>query len=326
MNILVTGAGGQLGKEIKKRVNSLADTKNNYIFATRNELDITDDKKIAKFITDNNIKIIVNCAAYTNVNAAQDKKNQDTAFEINAVAPMTMARECRKHNTTLIHVSTDYVFNPSWKNNQPLKALRASTINGAQARHNFYGYSKLEGERAIENSGCKYIIIRTSWVYSVEGENFVKKMFNRSMEGSQSSVVVDQVGAPTSATDLASFIVGIIENDMYKKCGTYNYSAEGTASWYDIARAVYEYAGKNPELVLPAYDGDFDSAVWRPGYSVFYLRPTKETFGWQIPYWRDSVRKVVEELRGRYYASILEAQNDEYNYGHNVDHKKKDEE
>ena len=308
MNILVTGANGQLGKEIKKTVdnyigNGHADhdssEKNYYIFADRDELDITDAEAVNKYIREHFINVIINCAAYTDVNKAQT--DRDTAYNVNAIGPMNLALAAKEVGAVLIHISTDYVF--GGKYNRPLRPITREDPDfvPADREKNFYGYSKLIGEELIMESGFKnYLIFRTSWLYSTEGNNFVKKMFEKAWNNKVSLVVADQVGSPTNAFNLAQFLVHIIEeNSVYNRFlnqyGVYNFADNGVASWYDVAKTVYGVIGKDA-MVKYCDSGYYESPVQRPYYSVLDLQKTENNFLFGTKYWRDEVERVVREL------------------------------
>lgn len=284
MNILVTGANGQLGTCIRLASESKND---NYIFTDIAELDITDSNSVAKFISDNNVDLIINCAAYTNVDKAEDEPL--IAEKINAGAVKILSEEIKKRNGWIIHVSTDYVFGGNL-NNTPCSEEQQPNPTGV------YGLSKLHGEEAIKESGCNGIIIRTSWLYSEYGKNFVKTMLDLTSRLPQLNVVFDQCGTPTYAQDLADSIVDIIDTRKFiNKAGTYHYSNEGVTSWFDFARLIGQLAGNQAE-VNPCHSNEFPSKVTRPPYSVLDKTKFKGTFEIKIPYWTDSLKKCVENL------------------------------
>ena len=339
MNILVTGAGGQLGKEIRKVVDRIGNghadhnssEKNYYIFAGHEDLDITNEDAVAKYVKEHFINVIVNCAAYTNVDKAQT--DRDNAYDVNAKGPMNLAIAANLIGAVLIHISTDYVFGGKYDTPIPPMSQMDEGFIPVERDDCFYGFSKLVGEDLIEHSGCKYLIFRTSWLYSPEGKNFVKTMFNRGATNSMSKVVMDQVGSPTSATDLAEFIVRIIErnnaeNRYLSKQGIYNFCNGGVASWYDVARAVYEINFRNENLVSPCTSEEFETPVKRPNYSVLDFRKTSETFDEEQKYWLDSLKEVTGVLNAelKKQNEALEVANSEWEYGHNVCIREKEEE
>ena len=310
MNILVTGANGQLGNEMRIVA---ADSADNYIFSDINQvegvetayLDITDFDAVQAFVSDNNIEAIINCAAYTNVDAAET--NESLAETLNAKAPENLARAIKAVGGLLIHISTDYVFGKE-AYNTPCKEDQTGTPTGV------YGLTKLHGEEAIKRVDCNYIIIRTSWLYSEFGKNFCKTMLNLTATKPELKVVFDQVGTPTYALDLAKAIVAIIEDykkthnsqltahssrltARYPKTGIYHYSNEGVCSWYDFATMIAEYAGNTDCKIRPCHSNEFPSTVVRPSYSVLDKTKIKETFEIEIPYWTISLKKCLERLR-----------------------------
>ena len=302
MNILVTGANGQLGNEMRIVA---ADSADNYIFSDINRvegvetahLDITDFDAVQAFVSDNNIDAVINCAAYTNVDAAET--NESLAETLNAKAPENLARAIKAVGGLLIHISTDYVFGKE-AYNTPCKEDQTGTPTGV------YGLTKLHGEEAIKRVDCNYIIIRTSWLYSEFGKNFCKTMLNLTATKPELKVVFDQVGTPTYALDLAKAIVAIIEdyktNSMlnahsYPKTGIYHYSNEGVCSWYDFATMIAEYAGNTDCKISPCHSNEFPSPVVRPSYSVLDKTKIKETFDIEIPYWTTSLKKCLGRLR-----------------------------
>ena len=308
MNILVTGANGQLGNEMRIVA---ADSADNYIFSDINRvegietayLDITDFDAVQAFVSDNNINAIINCAAYTNVDAAET--NEALAETLNAKAPENLARAIKTVGGLLIHISTDYVFGKE-AYNTPCKEDQTGTPTGV------YGLTKLHGEEAIKKTDCNYIIIRTSWLYSEFGKNFCKTMLNLTATKPELKVVFDQVGTPTYALDLAKAIEAIIEDyktsskfnahssmltARYPKTGIYHYSNEGVCSWYDFATMIAEYAGNTDCKIRPCHSNEFPSPVVRPSYSVLDKTKIKETFGIEIPYWVESLKKCLGRLR-----------------------------
>ncbi len=281
--ILVTGANGQLGNEMQRVAKSSSDK---YIFTDVVELDITDYDAISMMVADEKVDVIVNCAAYTNVDKAED----DEAFAnlLNNTAAGYLAKAAKENNATLIHVSTDYVFDGS--------AHIPYTEDYETAPIGVYGVTKLAGEKAVAESGCNYIIIRTSWLYSQWGGNFVKTMQRLTAERDTLTVIFDQVGTPTHAGDLADTIGAIIATDQLDKSGTYHFSNEGVCSWFDFAQAIAEKSGNNCNI-KPIHSHEFPAKVTRPHYSVLDKTKIKETFGIEIPYWTVSLDKCINELK-----------------------------
>lgn len=285
MNILVTGANGQLGRSVRKESESSRD---NYIFTDVQELDITDPEAVRNFVKENDVEVIVNCAAYTNVDAAED--NEDLAMKINGEAPGILAQTMKETGGSLIHISTDYVFGGAGKNT-PLKEDQQPSPNGA------YGRTKLKGEEEIKDSGVSAIILRTAWLYSDFGNNFVEKILSLLESRDSIRVVFDQCGTPTYATDLAKAIVDLIEGRKIKgNEGIYHFSNEGVCSWYDFAHAGARLAGLEGKEILPCHSSEFPSKVVRPSYSVLDKTKYKETFGKSVPHWHDSL-KIWNEKR-----------------------------
>jgi dTDP-4-dehydrorhamnose reductase len=283
--ILVTGSNGQLGSEIRELTKN--DGTNVYFYTDVSELDITDKSAVNKFIENHQIDIVVNCAAYTQVDKAEEEEK--TAFLINATAPGNLAEACKKYDATLFHISTDYVFDGS--NNVPYIETESTSPLGV------YGRSKLEGEEFIQQSGCNYLIIRTSWLYSSFGNNFVKTIARLSSEKDELKVVFDQIGTPTYARDLATVIFAIIQNDQFKdRKGVYHYSNEGVCSWYDFAKAINDLFGNNCNII-PCHSDEFPAKVPRPHYSVLDKTNIKNDFSIEIGYWKDSLCKCVELLK-----------------------------
>lgn len=291
MNILVTGANGQLGSEMRiVSANSAHDT---YIFTDINEvegvetinLDITDIDAIRSIVNANNVKCIVNCAAYTNVDGAED--GIDICRKLNADAPRNLAIVMKEVDGLLVHISTDYVFGAD-PYNTPCKETQKGTPSGV------YGLTKLEGEKAIIESGCQHIIIRTAWLYSEFGKNFVKTMLMLTETKPQLKVVFDQCGTPTYALDLARLIFDILENSKFEgNTGIYHYSNEGVCSWYDFTMMIARMAKHDKCEILPCHSDEFPSKVTRPSYSVLDKTKIKETFGLRIPYWVDSLEECL---------------------------------
>ncbi len=281
--ILVTGANGQLGNEMRRVAESSSDR---YIFTDVEELDITDYSAISKMVSENGVDVIVNCAAYTNVDKAEDDETFANLLNNRSVGYLAMAAKVA--DATLIHVSTDYVFDGSahipYMEDQPTAPIGV------------YGKTKLAGERSVMESGCNYIIIRTSWLYSKWGGNFVKTMQRLTWERDTLSVIFDQVGTPTYAGDLADAIGGIISTDQLSKSGTYHYSNEGVCSWYDFANIIAEKSGNECDII-PIHSDEFPAKVTRPHYSVLDKTKFKATFGMKIPYWMESLTKCINELK-----------------------------
>lgn len=293
MVILVTGANGQLGNEMRIVSKGSKDT---YIFTDVVEvegmettiLDITDLDAIRKMVKEHGIKAIVNCAAYTNVDKAETDK--DFCEVLNAKAPENLAVAMREVKGLLVHISTDYVFGGD-PYNTPCREDQKGTPTGV------YGLTKLHGEQNIQESGVDYLIFRTAWLYSEFGKNFVKTMLNLTATRPQLKVVSDQVGTPTYAYDLAKAIFDIVENRKYKhNTGIYHFSNEGVCSWYDFTKVIAELAGNNNCDILPCHSNELPSPVKRPAYSVLDKTKVKETFGIRIPYWTDSLKTCMNNL------------------------------
>lgn len=290
MNILVTGANGQLGNEMQIVSQK---SKDKYIFTDvcdgYTKLDITNLEAIRKMVKDNDIKCIINCAAWTNVDKAE------TAGEIvetlNAIAPENLAIAMKEVNGLLVHISTDYVFGGD-PYNTPCKEDMKGTPTGV------YGLTKLHGEQKIKATGVKHIILRTAWLYSEFGNNFVKTMINLTATKPQLKVVFDQCGTPTYAGDLADTIYDIVEQRKYEgNNGIYHFSNEGVCSWYDFTIKIAELVGNRNCDIQPCHSDEFPSPVTRPAYSVLDKTKIKETFGIKIPYWEDSLKKCIKGLQ-----------------------------
>ena len=293
MNILVTGANGQLGNEIRIVAKNSCDT---YIYTDVVEmdgvettlLDITSLDAVRKMVQENDITCIINCAAYTNV----DKAETDEVFceLLNAKAVENLAVVMKEVDGLLVHVSTDYVFGGD-PYNTPCKEDQKGTTTGV------YGKTKLQGEQNILATGCKYVIIRTAWLYSEFGKNFVKTMLNLTATKPHLKVVFDQVGTPTYAYDLAKAIYKIVSERTYEgHDGVYHYSNEGVCSWYDFAKMIAEYAGHTKCDLQPCHSDEFPSPVKRPSYSVLDKTKIKETFGVEVPYWTYSLKVCMENM------------------------------
>ena len=315
MKILVTGANGQLGNEMRIVTKGLND---NFIFTdvcdeqpesiemlhklsgedidtTTNKLDITDLDAIRKMVRENEVKVIVNCAAYTNVDAAET--NQELAELLNAKAPENLAIAMKEVNGLLIHISTDYVFGGD-PYNTPCKEDQKGTPTGV------YGLTKLHGEQAIQRVGCNHVIIRTAWLYSEFGKNFVKTMLNLTATKPQLKVVFDQVGTPTYAYDLAQAISVILEDYKqtlnlnheswnYSKTGIYHFSNEGVCSWFDFTKMISEYSGHTECDIQPCHSDEFPSSVKRPAFSVLDKTKIKVSFNVSVPYWLCSLKRCL---------------------------------
>ena len=294
MNILVTGANGQLGNEIRILT---GDSRHNYIYTDVVEaegnrttmIDITNAEEVKAMVTNHNIDVIINCAAYTNVDAAED--NEALAEKLNSEAPAILANAMAEAGGLLVHISTDYVFGGD-PYNTPCREDQKGTPTGV------YGATKLRGEQRITASGCKYLIIRTAWLYSEFGKNFVKTMLNLTSTKPQLKVVFDQTGTPTYAYDLAKAIVEIVESKKYEgNEGIYHYSNEGVCSWYDFTKMIAEMAGHTECDIQPCHSSEFPSKVVRPSYSVLDKSKIKAVFGLTIPYWTDSLRICIQNIK-----------------------------
>lgn len=303
MNILVTGANGQLGNEMHIVAK---DSKDNYIFTDVVEvegqettiLDITNLDAVRSIVKEKNVKVIVNCAAYTNVDAAES--NEALAEKLNAEAPKNLALAIKEVNGLLVHISTDYVFGGD-PYNTPCKEDQKGTPTGV------YGLTKLHGEQGIVSTNCNYVILRTAWLYSEFGKNFVKTMLNLTATKPQLKVVFDQVGTPTYAFDLAKAIFAIVGDyeqesvnynqwASYSKNGIYHYSNEGVCSWFDFTKMIAEIAGNTDCDIQPCHSDEFPSPVKRPAFSVLDKTKVKDTFEIKVPYWTDSLRKCMSNM------------------------------
>ena len=286
MNILVTGANGQLGNCLRNAARESADT---YIFTDVAELDITNAEAVSKAVADNDVKLIVNCAAYTNVEKAED--DTELAEKLNATAVGNLARAMKAAGGTLVHVSTDYVFGGS-TGNTPRNESEPTNPTGV------YGVTKLHGEQAIAESGVSALIFRTAWLYSEYGKNFVKTMLNLTATKPELKVVFDQTGTPTYAQDLADAIFTIVENRRYEgNEGVYHYSNEGVCSWFDFTKEIARLAGNSGCDIQPCHSDEFPSKVVRPSYSVLDKTKFKNTFGLRVPYWTDSLNTCIINLK-----------------------------
>ena len=302
MNILVTGANGQLGNEMRIVAKGLS---HNFLFTDVSQqdgvetsyLDITNLDDIRKMVSEHNINVIVNCAAWTNVDGAEDPEKYALVEKLNATAPENLAKAMKEVDGWLVQISTDYVFGKE-PYNTPCKEDRKGTPTGV------YGATKLLGEQKVIATGCKHMIIRTAWLYSEFGKNFCKTMLALTASKPQLKVVFDQCGTPTYALDLANAIVKMLEKPVV---GTYHFSNEGVCSWYDFTKMIQQIASElsltanrstqNCE-VLPCHSDEFPSPVKRPAYSVLDKTSIKETFGVTVPYWTDSLRKCIANIMG----------------------------
>lgn len=321
MNILVTGANGQLGNEMRIVTKN---SKDKYIFTdvcdehpeslemlhklagkdvdtSTTRLDITSLDAIRKMVKENDVNVIVNCAAWTNVDGAEDPEKFQLVEMLNAKAPENLAIVMKEVNGLLIHISTDYVFGGD-PYNTPCRENQKGTPTGV------YGLTKLHGEQKIQAVGCNYIILRTAWLYSEFGKNFVKTMLNLTSTKPQLKVVFDQVGTPTYALDLANAIMTIIEdykNSLtanplpltYSHLGIYHFSNEGVCSWYDFTQMIAEYSGQTACDIQPCHSDEFPSPVKRPSFSVLDKTRIKNVFGILIPFWAESLRKSVNNMQ-----------------------------
>ncbi|WP_308591201.1 dTDP-4-dehydrorhamnose reductase [uncultured Prevotella sp.] len=289
MNILVTGAGGQLGNEMQLVAK---ESKDSFIFTDVCEgythLDITSLEDIRKMVKENDIRCIINCAAWTNVDAAETAG--DIVETLNATAPENLAKAMKEVDGLLVHVSTDYVFGGD-PYNTPCKENQKGTPTGV------YGLTKLHGEEKIIATGVNHIILRTAWLYSEFGKNFVKTMLNLTATKPQLKVVFDQCGTPTYALDLAKTINHIVENRLFEgNSGIYHFSNEGVCSWYDFTIKIARLAGNTECNIQPCHSSEFPSPVTRPAYSVLDKTKIKETFGINIPYWVDSLETCMRNM------------------------------
>ena len=298
MNILVTGANGQLGREMRL---TAKESSHHYIFTDVAPaegletilLDNTDRNAVEQMVSEEQVGAIVNCAAWTDVDACEtDSVMAAKAERINALAPAILAQAMRDVNGLLVHISTDYVFGLE-PYNTPCNEEQKGTPTGV------YGHSKLRGEMVIRNSGVQYIILRTSWLYSEYGRNFCRTMMKLTAEKPQVNVVFDQTGTPTYALDLAQAITTILERESWRgNTGIYNYSNEGVCSWYDFAMTIRRMAGHEACQINPCHSNEYPSPVKRPAYSVLDKSKFKQTFHLSIPYWAESLLKCVNNLKG----------------------------
>ncbi|HBJ77165.1 MAG TPA: dTDP-4-dehydrorhamnose reductase [Porphyromonadaceae bacterium] len=295
MNVLVTGSNGQLGNEMQRLGKK---SPNRYIFSdiiklegceNAIQLDITNLTELRRIVKEEGIEVIVNCAAYTNVEKAED--DYKTADLINHTATSYLAEVCKEVNATLIHVSTDYVFGGDA--HTPYKEEQSTNPLGV------YGKTKYDGEQSILSSGCKYIILRTAWLYSSFGGNFVKTMMKLTKEKEELKVVFDQVGTPTFAGDLANAIFQIVEGKLFVgKEGIYHYTNEGMCSWYDFAVEICDLCHHSCSI-SPCHTEEFPTRAKRPHFSVLDKSKFKKTFNLSIPHWKKSLRVCIEELQSK---------------------------
>lgn len=291
--VLVTGANGQLGNEMRLVAQGSTDR---YIFTDVNQpegvetilLDITDLEAVRAIVAEYSVNVIVNCAAYTNV----DKAEEDTALckMLNAQAPNNLALAMKEVDGLLVHISTDYVFGGTLHNTPCSEELEGCPTG-------VYGMTKWLGEQTIQSSGCHHVIIRTAWLYSEYGKNFCKTMMHLTATKPQLKVVFDQVGTPTYALDLAKTIAVVIEKFDGSQTGIYHYSNEGVCSWFDFTKMIAEYNGTTKCDVQPCHSNEFPSPVKRPAYSVLDKTKIKDVFGVAVPYWTDSLQKCISNLK-----------------------------
>jgi dTDP-4-dehydrorhamnose reductase len=320
MNVLITGANGQLGNEMRIVSKGSMDK---YIFTdvcdehpesiamlhklagedidtTTAKLDITNLESIRQMVKENEVKVIVNCAAWTNVDGAEDPEKYELVEMLNAKAPENLAVVAKEEGGLLVHISTDYVFGGD-PYNTPCREDQKGTPTGV------YGLTKLHGEEMIMDTGCDYVILRTAWLYSEFGKNFVKTMLNLTATKSQLRVVFDQVGTPTYAYDLAKAITTILEDYQqflnlepetlnYSKSGVYHFSNEGVCSWYDFTKMIAEYSSHIECNIQPCHSDEFPSPVKRPAYSVLDKAKVKEIFGVKVPFWIKSLNKCLHNI------------------------------
>ena len=299
MNILITGANGQLGNEMRLISKT---SPHRFIFSDVSQmegvettfLDITDIDEIRKIVAKEAVDVIVNCAAYTNVDKAEEEP--EIAEILNSKAPENLAIVMKETGGLLVHISTDYVFGGSQYNTPCTEELEGNPTG-------IYGATKLDGEKKIIASGCKYVIIRTAWLYSEFGKNFLKTILNLISNKPEINVVFDQVGTPTYALDLAKAITEILQDystqnytQTYSNTGIYHFSNEGVCSWFDFAKMIAEISCRTNCKVKPCHSSEFPSKVVRPSYSVLDKTKIKTTFGMEVPYWVDSLKKCIANL------------------------------
>ena len=281
-NILITGANGQLGSEM--RILSVEHPEYTYFFTDVQELDICDEQSVLDFVQKNKIDCIVNCAAYTAVDKAEE--NIELCDKLNHIAPGYLAKAAAVRGAALIQVSTDYVFDGT--NHIPYRETEPTCPNSV------YGRTKLAGEQEATCFCERTMIIRTAWLYSTFGNNFVKTMIRLGREKEQLGVIFDQIGTPTYARDLARVIYAAIAKDV--PTGIFHFSNEGVCSWYDFTRAIHRIAGINTCRVYPLHTEEYPTPAARPHYSVLDKTKIKEILNIEIPYWEDSLRDCMKEL------------------------------
>lgn len=306
MNILVTGANGQLGNELRivsrgakdrflftdvtdaseESIAMLKKLAGDGVDTSTEHMDITSLEAIRAMVKARNIDVVINCAAWTNVDGAEDPEKFELVELLNAKAPENLAIAMKEAGGLLVHISTDYVFGAD-PYNTPCREDQTGTPTGV------YGLTKLHGEQNILKTGANHLIFRTAWLYSEFGRNFLRTMLNLTATRPQLKVVFDQTGTPTYARDLAEAILVVVGHPVP---GTYHYSNEGVCSWYDFARMIAEYAGRTACDIQPCHSNEFPSPVRRPAYSVLDKTKVKETFGLEIPYWTDSLKRCIEQL------------------------------
>lgn len=282
MNILITGCNGQLGNELQLLEKNYSE--HTFFNTDVHELDITNAEAIDKFVSSNNIDIIINCAAYTAVDKAES--NKELCQVLNADAPAYLAKAISKRNGWMIQVSTDYVFDGT--KNTPYVETDSPCPNSV------YGSTKLDGEKAVEQACKNTMIIRTAWLYSSFGNNFVKTMMRLGKEKDELNVIFDQIGTPTYARDLAIAIMTAVEKGIVP--GIYHFSNEGVISWYDFTKAIHRLSGITSCHVRPIHTEEYPTAATRPHYSVLDKTKIKKTYGIEIPYWEDSLAKCINIL------------------------------
>ncbi len=281
-NILITGANGQLGNEM--RLLSAENNQYNYYFTDVHELDICDEQAVLTFVTQYEIDVIVNCAAYTAVDNAED--NMELCRKLNAVAPGYLAKAAQSRGASMIQISTDYVFDGT--NHTPY------TEEQRTCPASIYGMTKLEGERNVMNNCTSSIVIRTAWLYSTFGNNFVKTMIRLGKEKEELGVIFDQIGTPTYARDLAKVIYATINKGIVR--GVYHFSDEGVCSWYDFTLAIHRLAKIKTCKVKPIHTADYPTKAVRPYYSVLDKTKIKKTFGITIPHWEVSLQECINDI------------------------------
>lgn len=279
---------GQLGRSFRRTM-ALSDHRCVYTDVRDGDgvaaLDITDPEAVAAAVRENSIDVIVNCAAYTNVNKAEEE--EDLAYRINALAPGILAKAAKEAGALLIHVSTDYVFDGTGH----VPYTEDMSVSPLSA----YGRTKQAGEQMIMDSGCRYMIFRTAWLYSTFGGNFVQTIYDKTASQPTVNVVSDQIGTPTYAQDLADLLAAIIEEDKLDRTGIYHFTDEGVCSWYDFAKEICDISGHLCD-VRPCRTNDYPSKTKRPHYSVLDKTKVKETFGMEIPHWKDSLRFCIRQM------------------------------